>query len=217
MTAIESAKILVEQKGSCTHPRNIECLYDNCIIRNLLDGGCKTHLFEIRLKEARKYIKEWKNDSIGDALKQADRAVKDIVRAREQENCYGDISALKKQYNKAKKKAAEQYNKAKKKAAEQEGFAVPENAVSVEEATQNVTAALKPEYNSIDAVNHPSHYAETVPGMECIDVTKHFNFCRGNAIKYIWRAGHKNDEIEDLKKAIKYIEFEISRIEKEVE
>jgi hypothetical protein len=64
-----------------------------------------------------------------------------------------------------------------------------------------------------DAVSHPSHYTDRVPGIECIQVTQHFNFNRGNAIKYIWRAGLKGDEIEDLKKAKQYIEFEIKRME----
>ena len=66
-----------------------------------------------------------------------------------------------------------------------------------------------------DNVKHPSHYADTVPGIECIQVTQHFNFNRGNAIKYIWRAGEKDKskEIEELKKAIQYLEFEIARIE----
>ena len=63
-----------------------------------------------------------------------------------------------------------------------------------------------------DAVNHPGHYADTVPGIECIDVAQHFNFNRGNAIKYLWRAGAKGDELEDLCKAAKYIEFEIKRV-----
>ena len=65
-----------------------------------------------------------------------------------------------------------------------------------------------------DFITHPHHYAETVPGIECIQVTQHFNFNRGNAIKYIWRAGQKDKEkeIEDLKKAIQYLEFEIERI-----
>lgn len=62
-----------------------------------------------------------------------------------------------------------------------------------------------------ETVNHPGHYNQ-VPGIECIAVVQHFNFNRGNAIKYIWRAGHKGDEIEDLRKAIKYLEFEIDRI-----
>ena len=65
-----------------------------------------------------------------------------------------------------------------------------------------------------DNVKHPEHYTNIVPGIECIEVTQHFNFNRGNAIKYLWRAGSKNNEIEDLKKAIQYIEFEIKRLEK---
>ena len=67
-----------------------------------------------------------------------------------------------------------------------------------------------------DAVEHPSHYADVVPGIECIQVTQHFNFNRGNAIKYLWRAGNKNPEkeIEDLQKARQYIDFEIARVKK---
>jgi len=38
------------------------------------------------------------------------------------------------------------------------------------------------------------------------------NFCKGNAIKYIWRAGEKDDEIQDLKKARWYIDREIQRL-----
>ena len=64
-----------------------------------------------------------------------------------------------------------------------------------------------------DNVNHPVHYAETVPGIECIEVTRNFNFNRGNAIKYIWRAGYKSDEIEDLKKAIWYLNDEVNKLQ----
>lgn len=63
-----------------------------------------------------------------------------------------------------------------------------------------------------DAVHNPPHYKQ-VPGIECIEVTQHFNFNRGNAIKYLWRAGAKGDEVEDLKKAREYIDFEIARLE----
>ena len=38
---------------------------------------------------------------------------------------------------------------------------------------------------------------------------------RGNAIKYIWRAGDKGNEVEDLQKALWYIHREIERVEKE--
>ncbi len=65
-----------------------------------------------------------------------------------------------------------------------------------------------------DAVSHPSHY--TYGSIECIDFIedKELNFNRGNAIKYIVRAGHKENELQDLQKAKWYIEREISRIEK---
>lgn len=72
----------------------------------------------------------------------------------------------------------------------------------------------KPKYNP-DPVNRPSHYTNHPSGVECIDITKHMNFCRGNAIKYIWRAGEKGDLLEDLKKAEWYIRCEIERVYKE--
>jgi hypothetical protein len=64
-----------------------------------------------------------------------------------------------------------------------------------------------------DLVNHPPHYKSHPSGVECITITEHFNFCRGNAIKYIWRAGEKDCEIKDLKKAAWYINREIKRLE----
>jgi len=64
-----------------------------------------------------------------------------------------------------------------------------------------------------DMVNHPPHYVSP-SGIECIDVVEHLSFCRGNAIKYLWRAGQKGDAIEDLRKAIFYVNREISRLEK---
>ena len=38
------------------------------------------------------------------------------------------------------------------------------------------------------------------------------NFCLGNALKYLWRAGLKGDAVEDLKKARWYIDREIKRL-----
>ena len=70
-----------------------------------------------------------------------------------------------------------------------------------------------------DAISRPKHYNTHPSGIECIEITEHMNFCLGNAIKYIWRAGKKesweNAMVEDLKKAKWYIEREIERIEKE--
>ena len=64
-------------------------------------------------------------------------------------------------------------------------------------------------------VNHPQHYTSDKSGVECIEITRHRNFNVGNAIKYLWRAGIKDDakQIEDLKKAIFYINDEINRLE----
>ena len=60
-----------------------------------------------------------------------------------------------------------------------------------------------------DKINRPKHYTKHPSGVECIQITEHFNFNLGNAIKYIWRCGLKGDELEDLKKARWYIEREI--------
>lgn len=69
----------------------------------------------------------------------------------------------------------------------------------------------------MEKVNHPSHYNNGK--IEVIDFIedKNLNFHRGNAIKYISRAGLKNKdtEIEDLEKAIWYLQREITRIKGE--
>lgn len=65
-----------------------------------------------------------------------------------------------------------------------------------------------------DPVNHPKHYKSHPSGIECIEVTRHMSFNIGNAIKYLWRADHKDAPIQDLKKAIWYINDEISKREK---
>lgn len=71
-----------------------------------------------------------------------------------------------------------------------------------------------------DAVNHPSHYTSHPSGVECIVITEHHNFCVGNVMKYLWRAGLKGDsqakQLEDLRKARWYITREIERLEHEV-
>ena len=63
-------------------------------------------------------------------------------------------------------------------------------------------------------INHPHYYNSHPSGIECITVVEHMNFCIGNAIKYLWRAGLKNSSIDDLKKANWYITREIERQEK---
>jgi hypothetical protein len=68
------------------------------------------------------------------------------------------------------------------------------------------------EWEVQDNVNHPKHYTSHPSGVECIEITEHMNFNLGNATKYVWRASLKGKEVEDLKKAIWYLEREIARI-----
>lgn len=64
-----------------------------------------------------------------------------------------------------------------------------------------------------DPVNHPKHYTDHPSGIECIQITEHMGFNLGNAVKYIWRCDLKKDAIEDLKKAVWYVQREIMRRE----
>ncbi|MFE5092068.1 DUF3310 domain-containing protein [Streptomyces sp. NPDC056638] len=68
-----------------------------------------------------------------------------------------------------------------------------------------------------DSVNHPAHYTWLPKGLEVIDLTECLNFNKGNAVKYLCRAGRKEDspELQDLEKALWYINREISRIKKD--
>jgi hypothetical protein len=68
---------------------------------------------------------------------------------------------------------------------------------------------------SADPINHPPHY--THGGMEPIDAIESWQlgFCLGNVVKYVARAGHKGDRLEDLKKARWYLEREIKKLEGE--
>lgn len=57
-----------------------------------------------------------------------------------------------------------------------------------------------------DPVNHPSHYCDG--GIETIDFieAKQLPYHLGNAVKYISRAGKKDDELQDLRKARWYLD-----------
>lgn len=73
-----------------------------------------------------------------------------------------------------------------------------------------------------DSVNHPKHYnllpatcGKCGKGIECIEVVRHMGFNIGNVIKYLWRAGLKDNttDLEDLRKAQWYLDDEIKRRE----
>lgn len=66
-----------------------------------------------------------------------------------------------------------------------------------------------------DAVNNPKHY--TTGGIETIDFieAKKLGFNLGNVVKYITRSDHKGKRLEDLKKAMWYLQREVHRAETE--
>ena len=72
-------------------------------------------------------------------------------------------------------------------------------------------------------VEHPIHYSwlKGLCGVEPLDICRHFDFAIGSALKYLMRKGKSEksltegeQRIQDLKKAIFYIEDEINRISK---
>lgn len=63
----------------------------------------------------------------------------------------------------------------------------------------------------VDMVNHPPHYTSHPSGVECIQITEHMGFNLGNALKYIWRADLKGSAVEDLEKAVFYINRELTK------
>lgn len=74
-----------------------------------------------------------------------------------------------------------------------------------------------------EAVNHPKHYAwlKELCGIEPIDICRHLDFNCGSAIKYLLRKGKKEmnlsereQRVQDLQKAIFYLQDEIEMIKK---
>lgn len=89
--------------------------------------------------------------------------------------------------------------------------------------SDDTVAGLDGQQSMADAVNNPSHYTSSPAKcsqcghpIECIDITQHMGYCLGNATKYVWRCDLKNDAIEDLRKAIQCIEFEIAKRERQL-
>ena len=74
----------------------------------------------------------------------------------------------------------------------------------------------EPVVTVIEHVNHPSHYGDADNLYEAIKVIEAWDlgFHLGNAVKYISRAGKKGDQLEDLKKALWYLQREVDRCEK---
>jgi hypothetical protein len=68
----------------------------------------------------------------------------------------------------------------------------------------------------MEQVNHPQHYGGEDNQYEAIKVIEawELDFCLGNVVKYISRAGKKGGKMEDLRKAQWYLERKILQLEK---
>ena len=60
-----------------------------------------------------------------------------------------------------------------------------------------------------DSVHHPKHYTSDDCGVEAIEVTSLLPACISNAVKYVWRCGKKDEDLQELKKALWYINYSI--------
>lgn len=67
-----------------------------------------------------------------------------------------------------------------------------------------------------EMVNHPDHYTWHPTGIECVEVIEEFPANIAMGMRYLWRAEHKGKKIQDLRKAIQCIEFEIERAERKL-
>lgn len=64
----------------------------------------------------------------------------------------------------------------------------------------------------VEKATRPDHY-KTPAGIELFEITDYLNFNLGNVVKYVFRAGKKSDNVlEDLKKALVYLQREIDRL-----
>lgn len=96
----------------------------------------------------------------------------------------------------------------------------PEGVRAAAEATKGAAEAMAKMAEAVknyhsDMIHHPAHYCYSK--YEPKDVIREWglNFNLGSAVKYIARAGRKDDILQELKKAKQFLEFEIEAIEKE--
>lgn len=97
---------------------------------------------------------------------------------------------------------------------------VPDNNIDLLEMLEYMgTLPTKEAPVQNDPVNHPSHYTKGKIEVADFIADQKLNFDRGNAVKYICRAGSKDPkkEVEDLEKAIWYIKHEIKALKGETE
>ena len=89
-------------------------------------------------------------------------------------------------------------------------FVASIEAVKESKTVDNILMSHEVRDNTPDMVNHPPHY--TVNGIEVIDVIENYklNYRLGNVVKYVLRSDLKGNRLQDLKKALWYLQREIN-------
>lgn len=74
---------------------------------------------------------------------------------------------------------------------------------------RNVNNTIDAVKSLTDAIHHPKHYTSDDCGVEAIEITSLLPACISNAVKYVWRCGKKDEDLQELKKALWYINYSI--------
>ena len=74
---------------------------------------------------------------------------------------------------------------------------------------RNVNNTIDDVHSVADAIHHPKHYTSDDCGVEAIEITSLLPACISNAVKYVWRCGKKDEDLQELKKALWYINYSI--------
>ena len=79
----------------------------------------------------------------------------------------------------------------------------------VNNTTDTVNNTIDAIHSVADSVHHPKHYTSDGCGVEAIEITSLLPACISNAVKYVWRCGKKDEDLQELKKALWYINYSI--------
>ena len=74
---------------------------------------------------------------------------------------------------------------------------------------RNVNNTMDAVHTVADDIHHPKHYTSDDCGVEAIEITSLLPACISNAVKYVWRCGKKDEDLQELKKALWYINYSI--------
>ena len=81
--------------------------------------------------------------------------------------------------------------------------------VVVNNAEESVHIVADAVHSIDDSIHHPKHYTSDDCGVEAIEITSLLPACISNAVKYVWRCGKKDEDLQELKKALWYINYSI--------